>query len=256
MDVSEMTTREEMVTEPSTSDKDYRGDTIADPVGNAIRQANAEDNQYPAFVLKQFETSNVNIFGKPFPNNGEALRPNQQYLDGLYEVAASNLEDDNMEGMMQLAVDAYGDTFDKIIDSIEWMLCDESGLSKEFRWNNLVAPYGNEAHKFHARRAITKFTYLKSLETLDKTPDGILPAWLEAQQEKMFTASANAGLNHMLAAKTRELNGNKKFDVSQKALEYNIKLATQSTADYYSKPKDKKIELVSLQALKGFQVAC
>tara|TARA_R110002126_G_scaffold6634_6_gene34116 strand:+ start:5457 stop:6227 length:771 start_codon:yes stop_codon:yes gene_type:complete len=256
MDVSEMPTRPEMKNDDFTSDKNYRGDTIADPVGNAIRQANAEASQYPPFILEQFETSNVNIFGKPFPNNGEALRPNQQYLDGLYEVAASNLEDDNMEAMMQLALAAYGDTFDKIIDSIEWMLCDESGLSKEFRWNNIVAPYGNEAHKFHARRAITKFTYLKSLRALESAPDGILPAWLEAQQEKMFATSANAGLLHMLAAKTRELNENKKFEVSQKALEYNIKLAAQSTADYYSKPRDKKIELVSLEALKGFQVAC
>lgn len=256
MDVSEMPTRPEMENDASTSDKNYRGDTIADPVGNAIRQAHAEANQYPSFILQQFETSNVNIFGKSFPNNGEALRPNQQYLDGLYEVAASNLEDDNMEGMMQLASTAYGDTFDKIIDSIEWMLCDESGLSKEFRWNNIVAPYGNEAHKFHARRAITKFTYQKSLRALEEAPDAMLPAWLEAQQEKMFATSANAGLLHMLAAKTRELNENKEFKVSQKALEYNIKLATQSTADYYSKPKDKKIELVSLQALKGFQVAC
>lgn len=38
MDVSEMLTRPEMVTDPVTSPDDYRGDTIADPIGNAIRQ--------------------------------------------------------------------------------------------------------------------------------------------------------------------------------------------------------------------------
>jgi len=36
MDVSEMLTRPEMVTDPVTSPDDYRGDTIADPDGASI----------------------------------------------------------------------------------------------------------------------------------------------------------------------------------------------------------------------------
>lgn len=251
MDVSEMTTRPEMENDASTSDKNYRGDTIADPVGNAIRQANAEAGQYPPFIFKQFETSNVNIFGKPFPNNGEALRPNQTYLDSLYVLAEDNMSDESISTVVELAHEKRGELIEKIINSVEWMLCDESGLSKEYRWNNVVASFGNEAYKYHARRAVTKHTYQSSMLSLQSAPDGILPAWLANQEEKMLNAGLEAGFHHVLAVRTRELNANKPFEVSSKAIEYQIKLQTQGTADYYSKPRDKKIETVSLDYLKA-----
>ena len=251
MDVSEMLTRPEMVVDPVTSPDDYRGDTIADPVGNAIRQKNAEHNQYPPFVLKQFETSNVNIFGKPFPNNGEALRPNASYLDALYEVADENMTDASVSRVVDLALDKRGELIDKIIESVEWMLCDESGLSKEFRWNNIVAPSGNEAYKYHARRAITKYTYQSSVLSLQNAPDGVLPQWLSNQEDKMLQAGLEAGFYHVLAMRLRELNENKPFELSPAALVYQIKLQTQGTADYYSKPRDNKVETESLDTLKS-----
>ena len=258
MDVSEMPTREEMVTEPSTGDANYRGDTIADPVGNAIRQKNAEHNQYPAFILNQFETSNVNIFGKPFPNNGEALRPNASYLDALYEMAEKYTSEEYIDKCIDYALIERQELADKIIASVDWMLCDESGLSREFRWNIVVAPFGQEAHKHHARRIITKHTYNASMfKSTFVAPDAVLPEWLANQEEKMLNAGREAGFYHNLARNMKQmhemdkpLKDRKPFILSSKTLEYQIKLQTQSTADYYSKPRDSKTEVVSLDALR------
>ena len=251
MDVSEMLTRPEMVTDPVTSPDDYRGDTIADPIGNAIRQKNAEHNQYPSWVFQQFETSNVNIFGKPFKNNGEALRPNASYLDRLYEIADENMTDEFISRVVDTALDKRGELIDKLVESVEWMLCDESGLSKEFRWNNIVSPVCNEAIKYHARRAITKHTYQTMVHSLQSAPDGILPKRIDDQEAKMIQAGLDAGFHHILAMRFRELNENKPFEISPAALVYQIKLQTQNSADYYSKPRDNKVETESLDALKS-----
>jgi hypothetical protein len=256
MDVSEMTTRPELVAKAATSPEDYSKDTIADPVGAAIRENSAESSRYPFWALETFEASGTNIFGKRFVG-GEGLIPRRSYLDELLEIMHDSLSDENMAGMMELARNNHGTQIDAIIDTLEPLLTAKE-LSAECRWEVFVSPFGNMAHKYHAKRIIKKAIYAKNLRKLEEAPDSVLPDFLASQQEKMLDTSATCGMYHILAERMREINGNKPFNLSMPSIEYNLKLETQSTADWITgqNATNDKVKLVSLEALKSFKIAC
>jgi hypothetical protein len=258
MDVSEMLTRPEMVTDPVTSPDDYRGDTIADPDGASIRETSAEVSRYPFWALEIYQASGTNIFGKKFKDNAESLRPRDSYIEELVSRIEPALSENNLEGMIKLTDATYDSQLQTVISSVEALLNNDE-LSKEFKWNILIQPYSDMAHKLHAQRVIRKYTYERSLDKQENFPDGVLPEFLAKQQEKMLDVSALCGFYHRLTEEFRYLNGNKEFKPSVKTIEYQIKSETQSTAEYiassYSQDQANK-KTVSLDALTGWDIAC
>lgn len=256
MDVSEMPTRPELVAKAATSPEDYSNDTIADPVGAAVRENSAESSRYPFWALETFEASGTNIFGKRFVG-GEGLIPRRSYLDELLEIMHDSLSDENMAGMMELARKSHSEKMVAIIETLQPLLTKEE-LSSECRWEVFVSPFGNMAHKYHAKRIIKKAIYAKNLRKLEEAPDSVLPDFLASQQEKMLDTAATCGMYHILAERMREINGNKPFNLSMPSIEYNLKLETQSTADWITgqNATNDKVKLVSLEALKSFNIAC
>ena len=258
MDVSEMLTRPEMVTDPVTSPDDYRGDTIADPDGASIRETSAEVSRYPFWALEIYQASGTNIFGKKFKDNAESLRPRDSYIEELVSRIEPALSESNLEGMIKLTDATYESQLQTVISSVGELLHNDE-LSKEFKWNILVQPYSDMAHKLHAQRVIRKYTYERSLDKQESFPDGVLPEFLARQQEKMLDVSALCGFYHKLTGEFRYLNGNKEFMPSVKTIEYQIKSETQSMAEYivsdYEKNKANR-KTVSLDALTGWDIAC
>ena len=167
--------------------------------------------------------------------------------------------------MYTLARATYTTQIELILQQVQPLLEDHK-LSNEFKWNILIQPFSDMAHKLHAQRIVRKNTYQRSMLKLESAPDSVLPDYLASQQEKMLDTSALCGFYDILASELRlrattayGFKGKNTFTASVKAIEYQIKSETQSTAEYiakgYTQDKANK-QTISLDALKSFNIAC
>lgn len=108
--------REELTAAKETTHDMFTEDTIADPEGAEAREEYVAE--YPAWVFNKYEVSTTDIFGKPFKDGKQHLRPTdsllaqlrgiheegQQHISGMVKLAESEEEE-----RVNLLADHFGD---------------------------------------------------------------------------------------------------------------------------------------------------
>ena len=216
--------REELTAAVETTHDMYTEDTIADPEGAEAREEYVAE--YPQFVFNNFEVSSSNIWGRPFKDGKQHLRPTANFIA---EIQAEHEEGEtNIPGMLKLAEAEEAERIASLTDNFGDIV-----RSNPYEEYSVIMAVKGIAEEKLANRAFQKQVYNSIAEKEQRTGKPNPGYTADEAWGTMQTAAVRAGVWYLVWEEVISAAGGTWFKTNDVKLnvEYAVKKLAQGKAD-------------------------